>query len=77
MNLIDSSDTNLCALAYDVVTANNQFFLQERIQAMSQESAWDKVKRLASGRTRAEVHYDAAKDAAGDASGHLTQVGEV
>lgn len=46
---------------------------KERIQAMSQESAWDKVKRLASGRTRAEVHYDAAKDAAGDASGHLTQ----
>ena len=47
---------------------------QAQYRDYTEETMWDKLKRLATGRSRAQVHYDAAKDRAGDATGHMTEV---
>ena len=44
---------------------------------MTGETTWEKIKRLATGRSRSQAYLDGAKERAHNAGGHLSDVSAV
>ena len=59
------------------LTVSNLCDLQAKYNEAIEETTWEKLKRLATGRSRSQAYLDGAKERAHNAGGHLSDVSAV